>query len=169
MPSPHIPYSRKAHRRPLFALGSVVAILLTQTVAAGDPAPEGTRRPPKVQITEHQVGTGKEVARGAFAVVHYTGWLYDADAIDHKGKQFASSRSRGQSLSFVYGYRRVLPGLEKGLAGMRVGGRRTIVVPPNLGYDGLQNPRPADVPPKATLVFDVELLDVVPESAPPDE
>ena len=96
VPSPHIPYSRKAHRRPLFALWSVVAILLTQSVAAGDPAPEGTRRPPKVQITEHQVGTGKEVARGAFAVVHYTGWLYDADAIDHKGKQFASSRSRGR-------------------------------------------------------------------------
>ena len=81
--------------------------------------------------------------------------LYDPDTPDHKGRQFASSRSRGESLSFVYGLKRVLPGLEKGLAGMRVGGRRTLVVPPNLGYDGLKYPRPADVPAEATLVFDV--------------
>ena len=77
--------------------------------------------------------------------------------------------SQGESLSFVYGLKRVLPGLEKGLAGMRVGGRRTLVVPSNLGFDGLKYPRPADVPAGAALVFDVELLDVVAQSAPPDE
>ena len=78
-------------------------------------------------------------------------------------------RDQGESLSFVYGLKRVLPGLEKGLAGMRVGGRRTLVVPPDLAYDGLKYPRPTDVPANTALVFDVELIDVVPQSAPPDQ
>ena len=86
-----------------------------------------------------------------------------------RASEFASSREQGESLSFVYGLKRVLPGLEKGLAGMRVGGRRTLVVPPDLGFDGLKYPRPTDVPVGAALVFDVELLDVVAQSAPPDE
>ena len=155
--------------RALPALLIPASVLIADVVAAGDSVLENTVRPPEVQIIEQQVGTGRPVAKGAFAVLHYTGWLYDADAPDNKGRQFASSRSRGESLSFVYGYKRVLPGLEKGLAGMRVGGRRTLVVPAHLGYDGLKYPRPADVPPQAALVFDVELIDVVPQSAPPDE
>jgi FKBP-type peptidyl-prolyl cis-trans isomerase FkpA len=156
-------------RRALCALLLLPAILLAGAAGAGDSALERTVRPGQVEIIEHEIGTGRPIAKGAFAVVHYTGWLYDPDAPDHKGSEFASSRSRGESLSFVYGLKRVLPGLEKGMAGMRVGGRRTLVVPPNLGYDGLKYPRPADVPAQAALVFDVELLDVVPQSAPPDE
>jgi FKBP-type peptidyl-prolyl cis-trans isomerase FkpA len=145
------------------------ATLFASAAAAGDSALERTVRPGQVEIIEREIGTGRPIAKHAFAVVHYTAWLYDPDAPDHKGREFASSRSRGESLSFVYGLKRVLPGLEKGLAGMRVGGRRTLVVPPNLGYDGLKYPRPADVPAQASLVFDVELIDVVPQSAPPDE
>jgi FKBP-type peptidyl-prolyl cis-trans isomerase FkpA len=156
-------------RRALCALLLPSAMLLADAAAAGESALEGIARRGRVEIIEHEVGTGRPITKHAFAVLHFTAWLYDPDAPDHKGRQFASSRSRGESLSFVYGLKRVLPGLEKGLAGMRVGGRRTLVVPPSLGYDGLKYPRPADVPADAALVFDVELIDVVPQSAPPDE
>lgn len=156
-------------RRALCALLLPCAILLAEPAAGAESVLERTARPGQVEIIDHEVGTGRPIARNAFAVVHYTAWLYDPDAPDHKGRQFDSSRSRGESLSFVYGLKRVLPGLEKGLAGMRVGGRRRLVVPANLGYDGLKYPRPADVPAEAALVFDVELIDVVPQSAPPDE
>jgi FKBP-type peptidyl-prolyl cis-trans isomerase FkpA len=156
-------------RRALCALLLPSTILLAHAAGAAESVLERTVRPGQVEIIDHEVGTGRPITRNAFAVLHYTAWLYDPDTPDHKGRQFASSRSRGESLSFVYGLKRVLPGLEKGLAGMRVGGRRTLVVPPNLGYDGLKYPRPADVPAEATLVFDVELIDVVPQSAPPDE
>jgi FKBP-type peptidyl-prolyl cis-trans isomerase FkpA len=146
-----------------------IQVLCIAPARAEESALERAAHPGKVQTTDQQVGTGRAIASGAFAVLHYTAWLYDPDAPAHKGKQFASSDSLGKSLTFVYGYKRVLPGLEKGLAGMRVGGRRTIVVPPNLAYDGLKYPRPADVPPEAALLFEVELVDVVPQSAPPDQ
>jgi FKBP-type peptidyl-prolyl cis-trans isomerase FkpA len=160
-----MPISRHA----LSALLFFFAVLLAGPANAGDSVLERTARAGQVEIIEQEVGTGRLIARNAFAVVRYTGWLYDTDAADHKGKQFASSHDQGESLSFVYGLKRVLPGLEKGLAGMRVGGRRTLVVPPDLGFDGLKYPRPKDVPVGAALVFDVELLDVVAQSAPPDE
>ena len=113
----------------LFALQALLCIAPTR---AEDSALERAAHPGQVQIIDQQVGTGRTIARGAFAVLRYTGWLYEAGAPDHKGKQFASLGSPGKSLTFVYGYKRVLPGLEKGLAGMRVGGRRTIIVPPKL-------------------------------------
>lgn len=155
--------------RALCALSLLSAVLLAFPAGAGDSALERTARPGQVEVIDREVGSGQPIARYAFAVLHYTAWLYDPDAPDRKGKQFASSRDQGGSLSFVYGLKRVLPGLEKGLAGMRVGGRRTVVVPPNLAYDGLKYPRPADVPANTALVFDVELIDVVPQSAPPDQ
>jgi FKBP-type peptidyl-prolyl cis-trans isomerase FkpA len=145
------------------------AALLACPAAAGDSVLERNARPSQVEIIEREVGSGRPIARNAFAVVRYTAWLYDPEAPDHKGRLFASAGDQGESLSFVYGLKRVLPGLEKGLAGMRVGGRRTLVVPPNLAYDGLKYPRPADVPADTPLVFDVELIDVVPQSAPPDQ
>lgn len=156
-------------RLALCALLLPFAIPLAGPASAGESVLERTVRPSQVEIIEHEVGTGRVIAKNAFAVVRYTGWLYDSNASDHRGKQFASSNDQGESLSFVYGLKRVLPGLEKGLAGMRVGGRRTLVVPPNLGFDGLKYLRPRDVPAEATLLFDVELLDVVAQSAPPDE
>jgi FKBP-type peptidyl-prolyl cis-trans isomerase FkpA len=137
--------------------------------AAADSVLEMIASPDKLQTVDQTVGTGHVVRAGAWVVLHYTGWIFDPTAPDGKGAKFDSSRDRGESLSFLYGYKRALPGLEKGLEGMRVGGRRTILVPPKLSYDGIKYPLPKDVPPRATLVFEVELNDVVAQSAPPDE
>lgn len=125
--------------------------------------------PDKLQTIDQAVGSGAKVRGGAWVVLHYTGWIFDPTAPDGKGAKFDSSRDRGESLSFLYGFKRALPGLEKGLEGMRVGGRRTILVPPKYGYDGIKYPLPKDVPPRSTLLFEVELNDVVAQSAPPDE
>jgi len=103
------------------------------------------------------VGKGKEASSGATVVVNYTGWLHDASAKGNKGKQFDSSVGRGP-FSFPLGAGRVIKGWDEGVAGMKVGGKRTLVIPPELGYGS----RGAGgvIPPNATLVFDVELLDV---------
>ena len=146
----------RRHKHPLLA-GAV--LLLTAAASAG--AADSALR--EVGITEVAEGTGTEIQRGWFAVMHYTGWVYDEAAPEHKGRQFVSSRERGQPTTFVYGHYRALVGLEKGMRGMKVGGRRTIAVPSKLGYDDLKYPTPKDVPPGSALVFDVELLDAVPQ------
>ena len=103
------------------------------------------------------VGKGKEALAGATVVVHYTGWLHEPKAPKERGKQFDSSAGRGP-FSFPLGAGRVIKGWDEGVAGMKVGGKRTLVIPPELGYGS----RGAGgvIPPNATLVFDVELLDV---------
>ena len=90
--------------------------------------------------------------------VHYTGWLYDETAGNKHGSQFDSSRDHGEPFSFVLGAGNVITGWDQGVAGMRVGGKRTLLIPAALGYGA----RGAgdDIPPNASLVFDVELLDV---------
>jgi FKBP-type peptidyl-prolyl cis-trans isomerase FkpA len=107
--------------------------------------------------TDTVVGKGKEALSGATVVVNYTGWLHDAAAKGNKGRQFDSSVGRGP-FSFPLGAGRVIKGWDEGVAGMKVGGKRTLVIPPELGYGS----RGAGgvIPPNATLVFDVELLDV---------
>jgi FKBP-type peptidyl-prolyl cis-trans isomerase FkpA len=107
--------------------------------------------------TDTEVGKGKEAVAGKTVEVHYTGWLHDPAAKDKRGKQFDSSRGRGP-FSFPLGGGRVIKGWDEGVAGMKVGGKRTLVIPPELGYGA----RGAGgvIPPNATLVFDVELLDV---------
>jgi FKBP-type peptidyl-prolyl cis-trans isomerase FkpA len=97
------------------------------------------------------VGSGEEAAAGRTAVVHYTGWLPD-------GKKFDSSRDRVEPFSFPLGEGQVIAGWDQGVAGMKVGGRRKLVIPSELGY-GAQG-APPDIPPNSTLVFDVELLGV---------
>lgn len=136
--------------------------LLAVALAGAHPA-SAEEMPVDVQVTDQTVGDGAEVQRGWFAIMHFTGWVYDEQAPGHKGRRFADSRERGQPTTFVYGYQRALIGLEKGMRGMRAGGKRTVVVPPKLGYDGLKYATPKDVPPGSALVFDVELLDVVPQ------
>jgi FKBP-type peptidyl-prolyl cis-trans isomerase FkpA len=92
-------------------------------------------------------------------IVHYTGWLYDPAAPDHRGRKFDSSRDRGQPLSFPLGAGRVIRGWEQGLPGMKVGGTRRLVIPPSLAY-GVRGAGNGVIPPNATLLFDVELLAV---------
>jgi FKBP-type peptidyl-prolyl cis-trans isomerase FkpA len=111
-----------------------------------------------LQVTEGKVGTGAPATNGKQVSVHYTGWLYDSNAADRHGKKFDSSRDRGEPFSFKLGARQVIPGWDQGVAGMKVGGTRTLVIPPELGY-GSRGAGGA-IPPNATLVFDVELLDV---------
>lgn len=144
-------------------LSSGLAGALLAIALAGMQPAAAEEAPADVQITDQTVGDGAEVRRGWFAIMHFTGWVYDEQAPGHKGRQFANSRERGQPTTFVYGYQRALIGLEKGMRGMRAGGKRTIVVPPKLGYDDLKYATPKDVPPQSALVFDVELLDVVPQ------
>jgi FKBP-type peptidyl-prolyl cis-trans isomerase FkpA len=111
-----------------------------------------------LQVTEGKVGTGASATNGKRVSVHYTGWLYDSKAADRHGNKFDSSRDRGEPFSFTLGARQVIAGWDQGVAGMKVGGTRTLVIPPELAY-GSRGAGGA-IPPNATLVFDVELLDV---------
>ena len=108
-----------------------------------------------LQITDTKVGTGATPKTGQTCVMHYTGWLYENGA---KGKKFDSSVDRGQPFEFPIGAGRVIAGWDEGVASMKVGGKRTLVIPPTLGYGA----RGAGgvIPPNATLIFDVELLGV---------
>ena len=108
--------------------------------------------------TDVKLGTGAEAVAGQNVSVHYTGWLYDEAAPEHKGKKFDSSRDRGQPFDFALGGGQVIKGWDEGVAGMKVGGQRTLIIPSEMGYGS----RGADgvIPPNATLVFDVELLGV---------
>jgi FKBP-type peptidyl-prolyl cis-trans isomerase len=111
-----------------------------------------------LKMIDHVIGTGIEATPGKMVSVHYTGWLFDAAAPDNKGKKFDSSRDRGSPFSFPLGAGRVIAGWDQGVAGMKIGGQRTLTIPPELGYGA----RGAGgvIPPGATLVFDVELLGV---------
>ena len=111
-----------------------------------------------LQVSDTKVGTGAAATAGMQVTVHYTGWLYDAKAADKHGKKFDSSKDHGEPFSFKLGARQVISGWDQGVAGMKVGGMRTLVIPSDLAYGS----RGAGgvIPPNATLVFDVELLGV---------
>ena len=127
--------------------------------------------PNEIEVTDQVIGTGPEPRRGWFAIIRYTGWIYDEQAADKKGKQFIHSDDRGAPVSFVYGYKRALPGLEKGMEGMKPGGRRTVIIPAKNAYKGARQEPPDGVPIDAKLIIDIELVDVVPQanSAPANE
>ena len=114
-----------------------------------------TELPSGLKYTDTTVGTGAEATRGKKVTVHYTGWLYNNG---EKGKKFDSSVDRNEPFSFNLGGGQVIPGWDQGVAGMKVGGKRTLIIPANLGYGA----RGAGgvIPPNATLMFDVELLKV---------
>jgi FKBP-type peptidyl-prolyl cis-trans isomerase FkpA len=112
----------------------------------------------ELQKIDTQVGTGREAEPGFNISVHYTGWLYDEKAADKKGAKFDSSVDRKQPFDFPLGAGHVIQGWDEGFAGMKVGGKRTLIIPSEMGYGA----RGAGgvIPPNATLLFDVELLDV---------
>ena len=112
----------------------------------------------QLQIIDTTVGTGPEAVKGKVVVVHYTGWLYDPSLPDKKGKKFDSSLDRKSPFTFPLGGGRVIRGWDEGVAGMKVGGKRRLTIPANLGYGA----RGAGgvIPPNATLIFEVELLGV---------
>ena len=112
----------------------------------------------QLQKTDTKVGDGAEARAGRVVRVHYTGWLYDASRPDKRGKKFDSSKDSNQPFDFTLGAREVIPGWDEGVAGMKVGGTRLLTIPPAMGYGA----RGAGgvIPPNATLVFEVDLLDV---------
>ena len=112
----------------------------------------------KLQMVDTKVGEGAEARAGRVIRVHYTGWLYDASKADKRGNKFDSSKDANQPFEFTLGGREVIPGWDEGFAGMKVGGTRVLTIPPDMGYGA----RGAGgvIPPNATLVFEVELLEV---------
>ena len=111
--------------------------------------------PNELKYTDTKTGDGAAATPGNKVSVHYTGWLYNNGA---KGAKFDSSVDRGQPFQFTLGAHQVIAGWDEGVAGMKVGGKRTLIIPPELGYGA----RGAGgvIPPNATLMFDVELLGV---------
>ena len=112
----------------------------------------------KLEMADTTVGTGDEARPGRVVRVHYTGWLYDATKSDKRGNKFDSSKDSGTPFDFTLGGREVIPGWDEGVAGMKVGGKRILTIPPHMAYGA----RGAGgvIPPNATLVFEVELLEV---------
>ncbi len=114
-----------------------------------------TTTPSGLQYEDTQIGSGDEAKSGQSVTVHYTGWLYN-DGV--QGKKFDSSKDRGDPFVFSLGAGMVIKGWDEGVAGMKVGGARTLIIPAALGY-GARGAGGA-IPPNATLKFDVELLGV---------
>src|SRR5438270_13887681 len=138
--------------------------MVAANVACGQTTPSGTTAAPKnagaattevtmpdgLKYTDDQLGTGTEAQAGKTVSVHYTGWLLD-------GTKFDSSRDRNQPFTFPLGAGRVIKGWDEGVAGMKVGGKRTLIIPPDLAYGSRAT---GPIPPNSTLKFEVELLDV---------
>jgi len=133
----------------------------TATVAASETAVIQTEQSAGVtelQVTDVVKGEGATANAGQDVVVHYTGWLYQPGEPDNKGKKFDSSLDRGQPFVFPLGGGRVIQGWDQGVAGMQVGGKRLLVIPPEMGYGATG--AGGVIPPNATLIFEVDLLEI---------
>ncbi len=136
-------------------IGAVTAIATAPTACTESPTAPSSYAP--FSITDLRVGTGTEAVDGSIVTVNYTGWFYDPSKPDQKGVQFDSSLGRAP-FAFTLGAGMVIAGWDQGVIGMKVGGLRRLVIPPSLGYGGT---RRGSIPPNTTLVFEIELLDVV--------
>lgn len=136
-----------------FASAAVLAILVG---ACGDDSPTSPSSTAPFSKTDLRVGTGTEAVNGKVLTVNYTGWLYDETKADHKGLLFDTSLGRS-TYSFTLGAGEVIAGWDQGMVGAKVGGLRQLVLPPSLAYG---SKRTSSIPPNATLLFEVELLDV---------
>jgi peptidylprolyl isomerase len=137
------------------ASGALATIIPVNTAIAEPQGSTMTTTPSGLQIEDTVVGSGASPQMGQTCVMHYTGWLYKDG---EKGNKFDSSLDRGQPFEFPIGTGRVIKGWDEGVASMKVGGKRTLIIPAALGYGA----RGAGgvIPPNATLIFDVELLDI---------
>lgn len=149
-------------QRALLAIMSALAITLiggasgfVSTTASAQTAGKIMTTASGLQITDSVVGTGASPKPGQICVMHYTGWLYENG---QKGKKFDSSVDRNEPFEFPIGKGRVIGGWDEGVASMKVGGKRTLIIPPQLGYG--THGAGGVIPPNATLMFDVELLAV---------
>src|ERR1700719_3844252 len=134
------------------ALLALAALATPFTTAKAQPV---MTTPSGLKIIDTQPGTGASPKTGQTCVMHYTGWLYEDGA---KGKKFDSSVDRGQPFEFPIGTHRVIAGWVEGVATMKVGGKRTLIIPPQLGYG--ERGAGSAIPPNATLIFDVELIGI---------
>ena len=143
-----------------FATWGIIALLSSlsagvMTLPVAQAASEVTLTASGLKIIDNKIGSGASPKIGQTCVMHYTGWLYINGA---KGKKFDSSRDRGEPFEFAIGQGKVIPGWDEGIETMKVGGKRTLIIPPQLGYGAAG--AGASIPPNSTLIFDVELLDV---------
>jgi FKBP-type peptidyl-prolyl cis-trans isomerase FkpA len=160
-----LPQISRLHARVWSFAACAIWVAGTGLAAAGTPSIPDTQRSSKLDATINELqkidvkqGAGAEAVPGKTVSVHYTGWLYDSSKPDSHGAKFDSSRDRGTPFSFALGAGRVIKGWDEGVAGMRVGGQRTLVIPARLGYG--ERGAGGVIPPNATLIFDVELLGV---------
>jgi len=142
--------------RPAGAAVALAILAVSAPVGRSDAADnQVTEMPDGLKYTDTKIGDGATAKAGNKVSVNYTGWLYNNGA---KGAKFDSSLDRGQPFQFTLGAHQVISGWDEGVAGMKVGGKRTLIIPPELGYGA----RGAGgvIPPNATLMFDVDLLQV---------
>jgi FKBP-type peptidyl-prolyl cis-trans isomerase FkpA len=136
----------------IFCMASITPLAQAETATASQ-----ATAPSKLEMIDVKTGTGKEALAGSTVTVHYSGWLFDAKAAKNRGTAFDSSVGKSP-FSFPLGAKRVIKGWDMGVAGMKIGGKRTLIIPAELAYGerGAGNV----IPPNAPLVFDVELLEV---------
>ncbi|MFC6841574.1 FKBP-type peptidyl-prolyl cis-trans isomerase [Xanthomonas theicola] len=145
-------------RRALLLLSLSLPVWLLGGCTPPGPPPGGSIA--AFQVIDERVGSGAEARPGSQVTVHYTGWLYDEKAKDRRGEKFDASADHGQPFSFALGGGQVIRGWDEGVAGMRVGGKRRLMIPAEYGYGA--SGAGGVIPPGASLVFEVELLDVTP-------
>jgi FKBP-type peptidyl-prolyl cis-trans isomerase FkpA len=134
-----------------FSMAALVACGGSSSPTTPTPTPMPTA---PFSMTDLVVGTGAEAVAGKTVTINYTGWLYSDTGMDHKGTQFGTSVG-GTPFSFLLGAGQVITGFDQGLVGMKAGGSRRLVIPPDLAYGAAGS---GSIPPNATLVFDVDLL-----------
>lgn len=140
---------------------AAAAVTLAAFAAVASPLPAAAQEGKTIELasglkyTDTKLGTGDEAKSGYLVSVQYTGWLWKNGA---KGAQFDSSRTSGKPITFKLGAQQVIPGWDQGIAGMKVGGQRTLLIPPELGYGA--KGAGGIIPPNATLYFEVELVSV---------
>lgn len=144
----------------MFRIRIAILALLTASCGGGDSSPTSATTQPRGEFasTDVRVGTGADATPQRRLSVHYTGWLYDPARPEQKGTQFETSVGR-QPFAFTLGIGQVIRGWDQGVAGMKVGGLRRLTLPPELAYGA--GGSPPVIPPNATLVFEIELLDVL--------